>query len=155
MGHAIWFLSHRERSLKDLISGVNKGTEKLRDQTHGSVTMIRTVVVGPSGLPRERTSEQTNRPTMPTVCFPGNTSYGHNPDDLGVSSHHAHGRMALTRRERVNEPVKGEGGAGSVLPGCLLASMVSSRSLAPSHSKGPEPWCSSSRGDWHLERAQS
>lgn len=43
----------------------------------------------------------------------------------------------------------------SLLPGCLLVSMVSSLSLAPSHSKGPEPWCSSSRGDWHLKRTQS
>ena len=101
---------------------------------------------------------------MLTVCFPGTTSYEHIPDDLeGPSSHPVHGRMALTRQEWMNEPVKGEEGAGerhaegrgSVLPACLLPSTVSSRSLAPSHSKGPEPWCSSSRGDWHLERAQS
>lgn len=51
----------RERSLKDLISSVNKGAEKLRGQTHGSVTMIRTVVVGPSG-PTQREALRADEP---------------------------------------------------------------------------------------------
>lgn len=58
--------------------------------------------------------------------------------------------------KQVTGGTEGHGGGavsqpGFSLPRCLLASSVSSRSLAPSHSKGPTPWCSSSRGDWHLQ----
>ena len=76
-------VTHRERSLKDLISSINKGAEKLRGQTHGSVTTIRTGCRTFWSYPQRGPQSRQNHPMMLTVSFPGTTSYEHIPDDLG------------------------------------------------------------------------
>lgn len=50
MGHAIWFLSYKERRVEYLISSVDKRAQKYRSPTNGLVKMNRIVVLELSSL---------------------------------------------------------------------------------------------------------
>lgn len=180
VGHAIWFLSHKERRGEYVVFSVNETAKQHRSRTKwcgdnerdcGSRPFWSPQRIHPQGgrdhhqkvnvplpqapqaqPPRTRCPVASEDPADHTGLLPRQCS----PSGLSQRTN----EQVNKRQEEGGKGVEEHGGRpvyqpGFSLPRCLLPSSTSSRSLAPSHSKGPAPWCSSSRGDWHLQRPQS
>lgn len=82
MGHAICFLSHKERGVEFPISSIIKRVKKTRSQTSGLVNMNRLVVLGLSGLTDGYATEVNRTTTIKCSLSAGattTTNHDHTP----------------------------------------------------------------------------